>query len=58
MLLLAFSTAALILPMGGVDSMSVKNENAGVIVAMKVAGFDAILLGHDHSLMVQESCRN
>jgi 2',3'-cyclic-nucleotide 2'-phosphodiesterase/3'-nucleotidase len=34
---------------GGVDSMSVKNENAGVIVAMKVAGFDAILLGHDHS---------
>ncbi len=34
---------------GRADSMSVKNENAGVIVAMKVAGFDAILLGHDHS---------
>ena len=34
---------------GNVDSMSFKNENAGVIVAMKVAGFDAILLGHDHN---------
>jgi len=34
---------------GDADSMAVKNENAGVIVAMKVAGFDAILLGHDHN---------
>jgi 5''-nucleotidase/2'',3''-cyclic phosphodiesterase and related esterases len=33
---------------GHVDSLSNKNENASVIVAMKVAGFDAIMIGHDH----------
>ncbi len=33
---------------GHADSLSYKNENASVIVAMKVPGFDAIMIGHDH----------
>jgi 2',3'-cyclic-nucleotide 2'-phosphodiesterase/3'-nucleotidase len=33
---------------GGGDSTSFKNENASLLVAHAVKGFDAILIGHDH----------
>ena len=35
---------------GGVNIDTYKNENASQIVAMRVAGFDLILCGHDHQL--------
>ena len=37
---------------GGVDSLSVKNENASVTVAHKVDGFDLVFIGHDHDQRV------
>lgn len=33
------------------DADTYKNENAGVLVAQKVKGFDAVLLGHDHQVL-------
>ena len=35
---------------GGLTADTYKNENASVLVAEKVEGFDAILIGHDHKL--------
>ena len=35
---------------GGMDMDTYKNENGSVPVAVKVPGFDLILVGHDHSL--------
>ncbi|MBE6340568.1 MAG: bifunctional metallophosphatase/5'-nucleotidase [Bacteroidales bacterium] len=35
---------------GGFDIDTYKNENASQIVALRVAGFDLVLCGHDHKL--------
>lgn len=37
---------------GGVDSLSVKNENASLTVAHEVDGFNLIFIGHDHDRRV------
>ena len=41
---------------GGVDENTYKNENASVLVAEKVPGFDIIFIGHDH--MVRDEIVN
>ena len=40
---------------GNQSADSYKNENASVLVAERVDGFDAILIGHDHKLYNQEA---
>jgi len=44
----------------GQTENSPKNENASVLVAQKVAGFDIILAGHDHKLLIDtiKNCNN
>lgn len=39
---------------GNQDAQTYKNENASVLVAERVEGFDAILVGHDHKLYNKE----
>lgn len=40
---------------GNQDAQTYKNENASVLVAERVEGFDAILVGHDHKLYNKEA---
>lgn len=40
---------------GNQDAQTYKNENASVLVAERVEGFDAILVGHDHRLYNKEA---
>lgn len=40
---------------GNQDASTYKNENASVLVAERVDGFDAILIGHDHKLYNKEA---
>ncbi len=39
---------------GNQDASTYKNENASVLVAERVEGFDAVLIGHDHKLYNKE----
>lgn len=40
---------------GNQNAQTYKNENAPVLVAQQVDGFDAILIGHDHKLYNQDA---
>jgi 2',3'-cyclic-nucleotide 2'-phosphodiesterase/3'-nucleotidase len=42
----------------GEDENTYKNENASLLVAKKVAGFDAIFIGHDHDKFCSKICNN
>jgi len=38
------------------DENTYKNENASLLVAQKVAGFDAVFIGHDHDKFCDKIC--
>jgi 2',3'-cyclic-nucleotide 2'-phosphodiesterase/3'-nucleotidase len=40
----------------GEDENTYQNENASLLVAQKVAGFDAIFIGHDHDKFCSKIC--
>ena len=42
----------------GENENTPKNENAGVLVAQQVDGFDVVILGHDHREFVEEITNN